>query len=97
MADFSDVTSRTVAGAVAGNLTVTGIQKYDKLVLVQDLTAGVANLASEFTVSADNTLNNTAGTSTNSHTVLVVWEKRYGGGRHKFEMTQRQGKFPFSS
>jgi hypothetical protein len=97
MADFSDVTSRAVAGAVAGNITVTGIQKYDKLILVQDLTAGVANLASEFTVTADNTINNTGGTSTNAHTVLVVWEKKYGGGRHKFESGLRQGKFQYST
>lgn len=78
MADFQDLTSRAVAGAVAGNLTVTGIKLGDRLILVQDLTAGSPNLVAEFTITADNTINNTAGTSTNGHTVLVMWEKRYG-------------------
>lgn len=83
--DINDLTSRVVAGAAAGDITVTGIQLYDNLVLVQDLTTGI-NLASEFTVTADNTINNTGGTSTSGHATLVVWEKRYGGGRHKFEL-----------
>lgn len=96
MADFPDVTSRVVAGAAAGNITVTGIQKCDKLILVQDLTTGL-NLASEFTVSADNTINNTSGTSTAGHATIVVWEKRYAGGRHKMEPAAgyRTGRSPY--
>lgn len=94
MPDYSDLTSRAVSGAAAGNLTVTGIKKNDRLVLVQDLTAGVANLASEFTVTADDTINNTGGTSTAGHTVLVMWERRWGT-RHKFEVGQRQGRSAF--
>lgn len=85
MSDFADLTSRAVAGAVAGDLAVTGIVLGDILILVQDLTAGSANIASEFTVTAADTINNTGGTSTNGHTVLVVWQRRYGSGRHKFE------------
>lgn len=85
MSDFADLTSRQVTGAAAGNLTVTGIKKGDILILVQDETAGTANIASEFTVTADDTINNTGGTSTAAHTVTVVWQRRYGSGRHKFE------------
>jgi hypothetical protein len=97
MADFADLTSRVVNGAVAGNLTVTGIQKNDQLVIVQDLSGTApANLSSEFTVTADNTINNTGGTSTSGHLVLVMWMKRYTGGRHKFETGQRQGRFPYT-
>lgn len=92
MADFNDLSSRVVAGAAAGALTVTDIQLYDNLILVQDLTTG-HNLAYEFTITADNTIDNTGGTSTNGHAVIVVWEKRYGGGRHKFELgNQRTGR-----
>lgn len=95
MADFNDVTSSVVAGAAAGDITVTGIKKYDILILVQDLTTG-ANLSSEFTVTADDTINNTGGTSTAGHATIVVWEKHYDGGRHKFEAASgyRTGRYP---
>lgn len=82
--DVQDLTSRMVAGAAAGNITVTGIKVGDRLVLVQSLTAATANIASEFTVTADNTINNTGGTSTATQTVLVVWERQYGN-RTMFE------------
>lgn len=78
-----DLQSRVIAGGAAGNLTVTGILKGDILVLVQDLTTGL-NLETEFTVTADNTINNTSGTSTAGHATLILWEKKYGGGRDKF-------------
>lgn len=85
MSDFADLTSRVVTGAAAGDMAVTGIVVGDILILVQDLTAGSANIASEFTVTAADTINNTGGTSTAGHTVLIVWQRRYGSGRHKFE------------
>lgn len=90
--DAHDITSRVVAGAVAGAMTVTGIKKYDRLILVQDMTNGVSNLSTEFTVT-DNTITNTGGTSTSGHQVLVVWEKKLAGS-HKFEMANpRKGTF----
>ena len=76
--DVQDLNSRTVAGAAAGNLTVTGIKKGDRIVLVQPVSVAGANLASQFTVPADDTINNTGGTSTATQTVLVVWEARGG-------------------
>lgn len=67
------IRTRTVAGAVAGNLTVTGIRVGDVLKVVQPVDVAAANLASEFTVTADNTINNTGGTSSATQTVLVMW------------------------
>lgn len=69
-----------VAGAAAGDLTVTGIKLGDKLICVMRIDAAGANLVSEFTVKADNTINNTGGTSTAGQTVMVIWEK-FNGGR----------------
>lgn len=69
--------SRTIAGAAAGNLTVLGIKLGDKLLLVQPVTAVGANLASEFTITAADTINNTGGTSTAGVVaVLVTWLAR---------------------
>lgn len=71
-----------VAGAAAGDVTVTGIQKNDQLVqvLVVGLTDGTPNtfsghadLTSEFSVTADDTINNAGGTSSAAKLVLVVW------------------------
>ncbi|MBA2704130.1 MAG: hypothetical protein H0U60_09790 [Blastocatellia bacterium] len=76
-ADLRSVKSRTVAGAAAGNLTVTGIKKGDKVVTVVAVSAPGAGIASEFTVTADNTINNTGGTSTAGVTaVLVQWIRK---------------------
>lgn len=75
------ISSRTIAGAAAGNLTVAGIKFKDRLITVQAVSVPGANLVGEFTVTADNTINNTAGTSTAGvAAVLVEWES-YSGGR----------------
>lgn len=71
--------SRVVTGAAAGDLTVTGIKLGDKLVLVQQINAAAAETTDEFTVTADDTINNTGGTSSAAGLVLVVWEKYEGG------------------
>lgn len=71
---------RTVAGAAAGNITVTGINAGDKLVAVQRVNAAGADLVSEFSVTADDTINNTGGTATTGMTLLVMWQA-YAGGR----------------
>lgn len=65
-----------IAGAAAGDLTATGIASGDELVAVipLDLVAGFeANLLAEFTITATNTINNAAGTSTAGKTLLVIW------------------------
>lgn len=73
--DAADITTRVVAGAAAGDLTVTGIQLYDKIMSVQRIDAAGANLVAEFTITADDKINNTGGTSTAGQTVLVMWHK----------------------
>lgn len=63
----------------AGNLTCTGVIKArDRLVQVLAIThtngipSAVADLTSEFTISANDQINNTGGTSTANNLVLVV-------------------------
>lgn len=72
-----------VAGAAAGNVTVTGISAADELlaviVLDRDATAAnitLAQLTSEFTITAADTINNTGGTSTSGNALLVIWANR---------------------
>ena len=68
-------------GAAAGNVTVVGgIKEGDKLLRVitavidgSGHTTAVADLTSEFTITADNTINNTGGTSTANRLVTVQW------------------------
>lgn len=84
MAGSSDarrLQSATVAGGVAGNLTVTGIKPGAQLVTVVDVAAAGENLASEFKVTAADTINNTGGTDTTDMVLLVQWlpqGDRYG-------------------
>jgi len=69
----------TIAGGAAGNLTVTGIKPTDTLMAVVKVSAAGGNLASEFTISALNTINNSGGTSTAGATVLVMWYSAEAG------------------
>lgn len=71
----------TIAGNVAGNLTVTDIELGDKLIGVVNVAAAGANLVEEFTVSAADTINNDNGTNTTGMLLLVVWvAKNISGG-----------------
>lgn len=68
-----------VAGAVAGNVTVTGIATADSLIGVLHLPDGgaidaMADLTSEFTITAANTINNAAGTSSASGALLIFYQ-----------------------
>ena len=62
------------AGAVAGDVTATGILVTDKLRFVLDLTNSV-DYTSEFTITAADTINNTGGTSTAAALLLVIVER----------------------
>lgn len=62
----------TAAGAVAGNVTVTGISTRDKLVSVINLADGL-DLTSEFSITAANTINNAEGSSTATDRLLVTY------------------------
>lgn len=69
------VRAALIAGGAAGNHTVTGIATADNLVMVLHNTAGaLADLTSEFTISATNTINNAAGTDTSSDQLLVIYQ-----------------------
>lgn len=66
-----------IIGGAAGDHTVTGIKTTDTLLGVQAITfitgvpVDVTELLSEFTITADNTINNTGGTDTTEMLVLV--------------------------
>ena len=66
-----------INGGAAGNHTVTGILLNDKLVCVweQDGVSGLlTDRTSEFSITADNTINNTGGTATTGDTLIVEWQ-----------------------
>lgn len=78
MPAYMNLRKRNVAGAVAGDLVVTGIKLGDRLISVMPNVAS-ADLVDEFAVTADDTINNAGGTSTAAQVVTVLWEV-YGGG-----------------
>ena len=67
-----------IIGGVAGDLTVTGIKTTDTLLAVQSIAfnagvpSAVVGLLDEFTISADDTINNDDGTTTANMIVLVT-------------------------
>lgn len=70
------------AGAAAGDVTVTGViktrdtlQQVAALVLSGVLVKSFADYTNEFTLSADNTINNTGGTST-AGAIVFAWVAR---------------------
>lgn len=70
----------SVAGAIAGDIVVTGIETDDELINVADLSAG-GDFLSEFTITAADTINNGGGTSTSGKILLVIY-KRTGAGHN---------------
>lgn len=68
-------TKTVIAGGAAGNHTVTGILTTDILLAVIDLTTE-ADLTSEFTITATDTINNGGGTDTTGDNLLVLWLHR---------------------
>lgn len=72
--------TRVVAGAVAGDLVVTGIRPGDALKAVQRVDAAGANLVDEFEITAADTINNAGGTSTATQVVLVIWIAAHESG-----------------
>lgn len=65
-----------VAGGSAGSHTITGIKKSDEIVSIIEVTTSSAALVdrtSEFSITADNTIDNTGGTDTSGDSLLVTW------------------------
>lgn len=71
--------SAAILGGVAGNHTVTGIAVGDSLASVQVFTTvtsnfqTIADITSEFTITAANTINNTGGTDTTADYLTIVY------------------------
>lgn len=66
-----------INGGAAGPHAVTGILLNDRLVCVweQDGTSGLlTDLSSEFSITADGTIDNTGGTATGGDKLLVEWQ-----------------------
>jgi hypothetical protein len=73
-ADTVSVTSHT--GAVAGNVTATGVHVGDTLLSVVGVKTSdqsVHDFTSEFTITATNTINNSGGTTTAGYVLTVTW------------------------
>jgi len=72
-------TEAIVAGAAAGNVTVTGIGTNDELISVTHLVGSgtdvtdVDDLTSEFSITAADTINNAGGTDTSGNELRVRW------------------------
>lgn len=70
-----------VSGGSAGNHTLTGIEVGDEIVFVGHFStaaaiATLADITSEFSVTAADTINNAAGTDTTSDQLQVIWIDR---------------------
>lgn len=68
-----------VAGGAAGDHTVAGIAVGDDIAWVGHFTtaaaiASLADLTSEFSITAANTINNAAGTDTTNDQLMVIWQ-----------------------
>ena len=68
-----------VVGGAAGDHTVAGIAVGDDIVWVGHFTtaaaiASLADLTSEFTITAANTINNVGGTDTTNDQLMVIWQ-----------------------
>ena len=73
-----DMKTAIINGGTAGNHTVSGIRAGEVLAFVwhftpHDTAQVFASLTSEFTISADDTINNAGGTDTSSDQLLVGW------------------------
>jgi hypothetical protein len=76
-----------VPGGAAGNFTVTGIRDgFDRIISVLHLTLtlsegapnttnawSIADLTSEFSITASDTINNGGGTATTNDLLMVIW------------------------
>lgn len=84
-----------ITGGSAGDHTVTGIATADTLLSViyiasnatELLLAGAADLTSEFTISATDTINNTGGTDTTSGLLIVLFGDAAAGDTDLVDLT----------
>lgn len=90
VAAADSINKAIIDGGAAGNHTVTGIKTTDTLVAVLqidvasdtgtsasgDKVQAIADLTSEFTISAANTINNTGGSATTGDKLLVLYRRK---------------------
>lgn len=82
-----------VQGGAAGDITVNGIKAADTLLSVQMVVTAVdgtygftvtnasgADRTSEFSITADNTINNTGGTTSANNKLVVCWARTAASG-----------------
>ena len=65
-----------VPGGVAGNLTVAGLNAGDTLIAVGGVKTSdqtYVDFSSQFTITANNTINNSGGSATTGYELVVVW------------------------
>lgn len=74
------IVAKLINGGAAGNHTVSGIRVGDSLISViqfdvdTDGIVGVADLTSEFTITGNDTINNTGGTNTTGDKLYVLYQ-----------------------
>jgi hypothetical protein len=70
-----DIYFDCIAGAAAGNHTVPGIRTRDVLLAVVHFASNhfTSCLTAQYTISASDTINNTAGTTSAGGRLMVVW------------------------
>jgi hypothetical protein len=72
------VRTTVIPGGAVGDHSVGGVKPRDRLVSVlfvdfTDATGGATDLTSEFTITADETINNAGGTDTTAGHLIVTW------------------------
>lgn len=70
-----------IAGGAAGDHTVTGIALGDRLVTVlfdtlADTGEALTDITDEFSITADDTINNAGGTDTTDGALIVLYEDK---------------------
>jgi len=74
------IVAKLINGGAAGNHTVSGIRVGDSLISVIQFDVdtggivGVADLTSEFTITGNDTINNTGGTNTTGDKLYVLYQ-----------------------
>jgi len=74
------IVAKLINGGAAGNRTVSGIRVGDSLISVIQFgvdtggIVGVADLTSEFTITGNDTINNTGGTDTTGDKLYVLYQ-----------------------
>jgi hypothetical protein len=81
------ITNFNATGGAAGNITATGVAVGDTLLAVmgvKDSDQSRTDFTSQFTITATNTINNSAGSATTGYHLAVVWRTASGSASPVF-------------